>query len=186
VVKHRSPLGPLLVLLPVSMYGSSLSVSVQTGIFPNGPSCSMLAITSASCSSLSQVAAATSSATASFGDLFGSTEAGASILYDTLVGFDTSYSEMLTIIAGNHTGTGTLTSRFELIVSSNAIHDAFIKIGINQGQTVMTADSFRAQVGNKWSLRRSNLECHSCSQLRCFSPGPVAAGTVTLAWVCCN
>ena len=134
---HRSPLGPLLLFLPVAMHGSSLSVSVQTNISPNGQNCSMLAMTSASCSSsVGQVASATSSATASFGSLSGNTQSGGAIVYSPFVGFDTSFSEMLTIIAANHAGTGTLISRFNLIVSAktdDSFASAYMRVGIHQG-----------------------------------------------------
>ena len=137
MVTHRSPLGPLLLFLPVSIYGSSLSVSVQTNISPNGANCSMLAMTSASCSSsLGQVALATSSAAASTGHLSGNTQSGASILYSPFVGFDASFSEMLTIISANHAGTGTLISRFNLIVSAktdDSFASAYMQVGIHQG-----------------------------------------------------
>lgn len=136
VVTHRSPLGPLLLFLPMSMYGSSLSVSVQTNISPNGLNCSMLATTSASCSSsVGQVALATSSATASFGHLSGNTQSGGTIIYGPFVQFDTSFSEMLTITAANHAGTGTLISRFNLIVSANtddSFASAYMRVGIHQ------------------------------------------------------
>ena len=133
---HRSPLGPLLLFLPISIHGSSLSVSVQTGITP-GPNCSMQAMTMASCSSsVGQFAMATSTATASYGDLFGRTQSGGAIIYGTSVAFDTSYSEMLTITAPNHAGAGTLISRFELLVmaQSDGLLNPLMSVCIHQGQ----------------------------------------------------
>jgi len=120
----------------MSMYGSSLSVSVQTSITP-GPSCSMQAMTMASCSSsVGQFAMATSTATASYGDLFGRTQSGGAIIYGTSVAFDTSYSEMLTITAPNHAGAGTFISRFELLVmaQSDGFLNPLMRVGVHQGQ----------------------------------------------------
>jgi hypothetical protein len=137
VVTHRSPLSPLLLFLPMSIYGSSLSVSVQTGITP-GPNCSMQAMTTASCSSsvvqVSGGGLATSTATASYGDLSGHTQSGGSLAFGTFAAFDTSYSEMLTIT--NHVGAGTLISRFEMVVlaKSDAFFNPQVRIGIHQGQ----------------------------------------------------
>lgn len=118
----------------------SLSVSVQTSVTP-GPNCSMQAMTTASCSSsvnlATQGASAASTASASYGDLFGHTQSGGSIIYGTFVAFGTSFSEMLTIGPPNG-ATGTLISRFELLIMAQS--DALfgtnpkISVGIHQGQ----------------------------------------------------